>query len=65
MNEHNLLVFVTREISKLKQEREAYMAAGRCDNIEDYRRVCGIVHGLNYAENIIQELMQKMEKSDD
>jgi len=65
LNEHNLLVFVTREISKLKQEREAYMAAGRCDNIEDYRRVCGIVHGLNYAENIIQELMQKMEKSDD
>ena len=65
MNEHNLLVFVTREISKLKQEREAYVAAGRCDNIEDYRRVCGIVHGLNYAENIIQELMQKMEKSDD
>jgi hypothetical protein len=65
LNEHNLLVFVTREISKLKQEREAYVAAGRCDNIEDYRRVCGIVHGLNYAENIIQELMQKMEKSDD
>ena len=65
MNEHNLLVFVTREISKLKQEREAYVAAGRCDNIEDYRRVCGIVLGLNYAENIIQELMQKMEKSDD
>jgi hypothetical protein len=65
LNEHNLLVFVTREISKLKQEREAYVAAGRCDNIEDYRRVCGIVLGLNYAENIIQELMQKMEKSDD
>jgi hypothetical protein len=54
-----------KEIAKLKQEREAYVAAGRCDNIEDYRRVCGIVHGLNYAENIIQELMLKMEKADD
>lgn len=54
-----------KEIGKLKQEREAYVAAGRCDNIEDYRRVCGIVHGLNYAENIIQELMSKMEKADD
>jgi hypothetical protein len=54
-----------KEIEKLKQEREAYVAAGRCDNIEDYRRVCGIILGLNYAENIIQELVQKMEKSDD
>lgn len=65
MNEHNLLVFVTKEINKLKQEREAYVAAGRCDTIEEYRRVCGVVQGLNFAENIIEDLVRRMEKSDD
>jgi hypothetical protein len=65
LNEHKLLVFVTKEINKLKQEREAYAAAGRCDNIEEYRRICGIILGLNYAENIITDLVQKMEKSDE
>jgi hypothetical protein len=59
------LAYVAKEIQKLKQEREAYVAAGRCDTIEEYRRVCGVVQGLNFAENIIDDLVQKMEKSDD
>jgi hypothetical protein len=54
-----------KEIGKLKQEREAYVAAGRCDSIEEYRRVCGVVQGLNYAENIIQDFVQKLEKADE
>ena len=65
MSDYTVISMTVKEIEKLKQEREAYVAAGRCDNIEDYRRVCGIILGLNYAENIIQELVQKMEKSDD
>ena len=65
MNTYQELAYVAKEIQKLKQEREAYVAAGRCDTIEEYRRVCGVVQGLNFAENIIDDLVQKMEKSDD
>ena len=65
MKDYQELAHVVKEIQKLKQEREAYVAAGRCDTIEEYRRVCGVVQGLNFAENIIEDLVQKMEKSDD
>ncbi len=65
MSNYQELAYVAKEIQKLKQEREAYVAAGRCDTIEEYRRVCGVVQGLNFAENIIDDLVQKMEKSDD
>ena len=65
MSDYQALAYVAKEIQKLKQEREAYAAAGRCDTIEEYRRVCGVVQGLNFAENIIEDLVQKMEKSDD
>ena len=65
MSDYQSLAYVAKEIQKLKQEREAYAAAGRCDTIEEYRRVCGVVQGLNYAENIIEDLVRKMEKSDD
>lgn len=65
MNDYKLLAHVVKEIEKLKQEREAYVAAGRADTIEEYRQVCGVVRGLNLAENIINDLVQKMEKSDD
>ena len=65
MSNYPELTYVVKEIEKLKQEREAYVAAGRCESLEEYRRVCGVVQGLNYAENIITDLVQKMEKSDE
>jgi hypothetical protein len=65
LKDYQELAYVAKEIQKLKQEREAYTAAGRCDTFEEYRRICGVIQGLNYAENIIDDLVQKMEKSDD
>ena len=65
LNDYKLLAHVVKEIDKLKQEREAYVAAGRADTIDEYRSVCGVIRGLNLAENIINELVQKMEKSDE
>jgi hypothetical protein len=65
VSDYQALAYVAKEIQKLKQEREAYAAAGRCDTIEEYRRVCGVVQGLNFAENIIEDLVRRMEKSDD
>ena len=65
MNDYKLLAHVVKEMVKLRQEREAYVAAGRADHIEEYRQVCGVIRGLNLAENIINELVQNMEKSDD
>jgi hypothetical protein len=65
LNDYKLLAHIVKEIEKLKQEREAYVAAGRADHIEEYRSVCGVIRGLNLAENVINELVQKMEKSDD
>ena len=64
MIEHKLISVIVSEINKLKQEREAYAAAGRCDHIEEYRRVCGVILGLNYAENIINELVQRNHNDD-
>ena len=65
MSDYTIISMTVKEIQKLKQEREAYTAAGRCDTLEEYRRICGVIQGLNYAENIIQDLVQKMEKSDE
>lgn len=65
LNDYKLLAHVAKEIDKLKQEREVFVASGRAANIEEYRNVCGVIRGLSLAENIINELVQKMEKSDD
>ena len=65
MNDYKLLAHVVKEIEKLKQEREAYVAAGRADSIEEYRQVCGVIRGLTHAETIVKDLVQRMEQSDE
>lgn len=65
MNEYKLLAHVAKEIAKLRDENAAFVAASRADNYAEYKQVCGIIRGLNYAENIINDLVQRMEKNDE
>ena len=65
MNDYKLLAHVAKEIEKLKEEQAFHLANGRAADIEEYRTVCGVIRGLNLAENVINDLVQKMEKSDD
>lgn len=62
MDEHKLLSAVIKEIEKMQQEQAAFLAAGRADNIEEYRKVCGVIRGLALAENIITDLVQRWER---
>ncbi len=65
MNELKVLAHVAKEIAKLREENAAFVAASRADNFAEYKQVCGIIRGLNYAENIINDLVQRMEKGND
>ena len=65
LNDYKLLAVVAKEIEKTRQEQIAFVAASRADTFDEYKKVCGVIRGLNLAENIINDLVQKMEKSDD
>ena len=65
MNDYKELAYVAKEVNKLRDENAAFLAAGRAINFDEYRHVCGIIRGLNFAENIINDLVQRMEKSND
>ena len=60
-----MLAVVQAEIEKLRQEQFAFVAASRADTYDEYKKVCGVIRGLNLADNIINDLVQRMEKSDD
>jgi hypothetical protein len=63
-SDYQALALVQKEINKLKQDREAFVTAGRPDSFEDYRNVCGVIHGLNLANDIINDLVRKMNDDD-
>ena len=65
MDAHRLLGHLAKEIDKLRTDNASFLAAGRAINFDEYRHVCGIIRGLTFAENIINDLVQRMDKIDD
>jgi hypothetical protein len=65
MNEYKALALVVKEIDKVRQEQVAFLAASRADSFDEYKKVCGVIRGLSIAEHLINDLVQKMEHSDD
>lgn len=56
------LAHVQQEIEKYRQEQVAFLAASRADTFDEYKKVCGVIRGLNIADNIINDLVQRLER---
>jgi len=57
-----VLAHVQKEIEKMIQEQTAFLAASRADTFDEYKKVCGVIRGLNLADSIINDLVQRMER---
>ena len=42
-----------------------YLAEGKCETFEEYKRICGEIRGLLIARGYILDLKQKTENSDE
>ena len=62
MNEIKILAIVQKEIAKLRDEQIAFVAASRADSFDEYKKICGVIRGLSLADNIINDLVQRLEK---
>jgi hypothetical protein len=54
------LAHVQQEIDKYRQEQVAFVAASRADSYDEYKKVCGVIRGLNFAENVINDLVRRI-----
>lgn len=54
------LSHVQKEIDKYRQEQVAFLASSRADSYDEYKKVCGVIRGLSYADNLINDLVQRM-----
>jgi hypothetical protein len=55
----SLSVVVQQTDEKVTQLKE-YLADGRCENFEDYKRTCGEIRGLLIARGYALDLKQKL-----
>lgn len=59
-----LEVLVEQADEKVTQLKD-FMAEGRCENFEEYKRICGEIRGLLTVRGYALDLKQKMEILDD
>jgi hypothetical protein len=63
-DEIRVLALVQKEIDKYRQEQVAFLAASRADSYDEYKKVCGVIRGLNYADHVIDDLVRKVSEDD-
>jgi len=65
MDSDRVLKHVANEIHKLADEQVNFLATGRVAEFAEYRHICGVIRGLANAEQLVRDLVQKMETDDD
>ena len=56
---------LVQEIDEKVQQLQEFLAQGRAENYEEYKRICGEIKGLLTARSHILDLKQRMESSDE
>lgn len=64
-NDIRALAHVQKEIDRSRQEQIVFLSAERATSFEEYKKICGVIRGLNLADQIINDLVQRMENSDE
>ena len=65
MESDRVLKHVANELHKLAEEQVTFLATGRVADFAEYRHVCGVIRGLASAEQLVRDLVQKMEYADE
>jgi hypothetical protein len=65
VNDYKTLAYVAKEIVKQRETYETAIQRGSAKDYAEYKNLCGIIQGLTTAESILNDLVQKLEKSDD
>jgi hypothetical protein len=57
-------ILIKQADEKVEQLKE-YLAEGRVENFEEYKKLCGEIRGLLIMRGYVLDLKQRLEKLDD
>ena len=57
--------YLTARLNEEIESVKEHLAGNNASSIEEYRRLCGVVQGLNLAESIIKDLAERREQDAD
>lgn len=61
MYDLQLLSHLRSELDKLRVDQEVFLSGGGAKDFAEYRHVCGIIRGLNHANQLVKDLVQRID----
>ena len=59
------LEVLIKQLDEKVESLKEYLAEGRVENFEEYKKICGEIRGLLIARGNVLDLKQTLEESDD
>lgn len=56
------LAHVQEKIQESRAEQIEFLAASRAETYDEYKKICGVIRGLSLADQIINDLVQRLER---
>jgi hypothetical protein len=63
MNYSNSFEYINSKLDERRIEIEQHL--GRGTAFDDYQKLCGIIQGLDFAKQVVEDLAKRMETDDD
>jgi hypothetical protein len=65
MDANRVLTHVQKELKQLRAQQVEFVNSGRAADFAEYRYICGVIRGLDQADEFVNDLAKKMELSDE
>jgi len=60
-----VLTDVLKEITRHKEGLEIAVVSGSCKTFEEYKALVGELRGLSFTQQLLQDLVRRLENGDD
>jgi len=60
-----VLKHLISKLIEIREDQAAFVAQGRAADFAEYRHSCGVIRGLSLAEQVCNDLVQRLETDDD
>jgi hypothetical protein len=61
----NPIDYTLTKLSERQEELKDFLSNGKLEHFHDYHRICGVIHGLDYAKDILLDLAKRLEEEDE
>lgn len=65
MKEETVLGYLKTKFTEEQKSRVEFLANGSAGSMEEYKHVAGVIRGLALATEILEDLVHRLEKSDE